>query len=288
MRILLTGAGGQLATDLAKTLSQEELIPLSHAQLDIVDTTQVKAAVKTAQPDVVINTAAFHRVDDCETEVGRAIAVNAHGVRNLALACQQTGAALLHLSTDHVFGGSKAQPYSEEDIPRPVNIYGVSKLLGEVMIRHILDRSYIVRSSGLFGVAGASGKGGNFVRTMLRLAGEGGPIQVVNDQCFSPTSTADLASKIAWLITTTNYGIWHITNAGEASWYDFAAKIFQLANLRPNLSPTTTADFGAKARRPSYSVLDHGRLRALGVDNLPPWEDALSRYLTQIEVVSPV
>jgi dTDP-4-dehydrorhamnose reductase len=288
LRILLTGAGGQLATDLAKALSQEELIPLSHAQLDIVDTTQVKAAVTAARPDVIINTAAFHRVDDCETEVGRAIAVNAHGVRNLALACQQTGAALLHLSTDYVFGGGRSQPYSEGDIPRPINAYGVSKLLGEVMIRHILDRSYIVRSSGLFGVAGTSGKGGNFVRTMLRLAGEGRPIQVVNDQRFTPTSTADLASKIAWLITTPNYGTWHITNAGEASWHDFAARIFQLANLQPDLSPTTTTAFGAKARRPSYSVLDHGRLRALGVDDLPPWEDALSRYLAQIEVVSPV
>jgi dTDP-4-dehydrorhamnose reductase len=286
LRILLTGAGGQLATDLAKTLCQEELIPLSHAQLDVVDATQVKAAMEAARPDVVINTAAFHRVDDCETEVGRAIAVNAHGVRNLALACRQTGAALLHLSTDYVFDGEKAQPYSEHDIPRPINIYGVSKLLGEVMIRHILNRYYIVRCSGLFGVAGASGKGGNFVRTMLRLAREGRPIRVVNDQRFAPTSTADLASKIAWLITTANYGVWHITNAGEASWYDFAATIFQLANLRPDLSPTTTAAFGARARRPSYSVLDHGRLRTLGVDDLPPWEDALSRYLEQIEVLS--
>jgi len=288
LRILLTGAGGQLATDLAKTLSQEELTPLSHAQLDIVDTAQVKAAVNAMQPDVVINTAAFHRVDDCEADAGRAIAVNAHGARNLALACQQTGAALLHLSTDYVFGGNKAQPYSEKDLPRPLNIYGVSKLLGEVMIHHILPRSYIVRCSGLFGVAGASGKGGNFVRTMLRLAREGRSIQVVNDQRFSPTSTADLASKIAWLITTADYGTWHITNAGEASWYDLAAKTFQLANLRPDLSPTTTAAFGARARRPSYSVLDHGRLRALGVDDLPPWEDALSRYLNQIEVMSPL
>jgi dTDP-4-dehydrorhamnose reductase len=286
LRILLTGAGGQLATDLAKSLCQEELIPLSHAQLDVVDAAQVKATVEATRPDVVINTAAFHRVDDCETEVGRAIAVNAHGVRNLALACQRTGAALLHLSTDYVFDGEKAQPYSEHDMPRPINVYGVSKLLGEVMIRHILDRYHIVRCSGLFGLAGASGKGGNFVRTMLRLAREERPIRVVHDQRFAPTYTADLADKIAWLITTANYGVWHITNAGEASWYDFAARIFELADLRPDLSPTTTAAFGARARRPSYSVLDHGRLRALGLDDLPPWEDALSRYLEQIAVPS--
>lgn len=285
MRVVLTGAGGQLATDLAKVLQDHDLVGLSHGDLDVCDAAQVSETLLGLRPHLVINTAAFHRVDDCETAVERAFAVNAHGVQNLALACKRVGAVLLHLSTDYVFDGEKGEPYWEDDVPRPINIYGISKLAGELIIRYILDRYFIIRTSGLYGVAGASGKGGNFVQTMLRLAREGQDIRVVDDQRLTPTYTADLARKIAWLMGSEGYGTYHITNSGHCSWYEFAAKIFELARLRPRLSPVTSAAFGSRARRPAYSVLAHGALQKLGADDLRPWPAALRDYLGEAGVI---
>jgi dTDP-4-dehydrorhamnose reductase len=180
MRVLITGAGGQLATELTRALDGCGPVALSHRQLDVTDVGQVRSAVQAARPDVLINTAAFHRVDACEAEAEKAFAVNALGPRNLALACAEAGASLLHISTDYVFDGLKGKPYLEDDPALPVNVYGASKLAGELFIRSLLDRHYIVRTTGLFGAAGASGKGGSFVTTMLRLAAEGRDIKVVD------------------------------------------------------------------------------------------------------------
>lgn len=284
VRILLTGAGGQLATDLEKVLNEQnhDVVALSHAALDVCKPLQVQDALAASRATIVVNTAAFHRVDDCETEVERAFAVNALGVINLATACKAHGAALLHMSTDYVFDGQKETPYSEEDPPRPINAYGISKLAGELIIRYSVERFYIVRSSGLYGVAGASGKGGNFVNTMLRLAREGKPIRVVGDQRLSPTFTIDLARKIVWLIDTDDYGIWHITSAGNCTWYEFAAEIFEQTSLQPMLLPMTSSEFGAKARRPAYSVLGNKRLRKSGANDMRPWREALAAYLREI------
>ena len=281
LRVLLTGAGGQLATDLARALNGRDLIALSHRELEVCDPGQVRSALETVRPDVVINTAAFHRVDDCEAEAERAFAVNTLGVRNLALACAEAKASLLHISTDYVFDGRKRQPYLEEDVALPINVYGASKLAGELLIRALLENHYIVRTSGLYGSAGASGKGGNFVNTMLRLAREGRDIKVVDDQCLSPTYTCDLAKRLAWLIGTESYGLYHVTNSGGCSWYEFACAIFEQTGLRPRFEPTTTWAVGARARRPAYSVLGHGSLERLGCDELPHWSDALQRYLAE-------
>jgi len=187
------------------------------------------------------------------------------------------------MSTDYVFGGDvvRRTPYTETDPPNPINVYGIAKLAGEYFVRYILDRYWIVRSQWLYGLAGASGKGGNFVELMLRLVREGREIKVVDDQTGSPTYTLDLARKIAQLIKTGHYGLYHITNTGECTWYQFACKIWELSGLNPNVAPTTTADFGATATRPTYSVLDNAALRAIGLDDMRPWEKALAAYLEE-------
>ena len=283
MKILLIGANGQLGSDLVRTLTDVDLAPLTHRDVDICEAVGLRETLRRHAPDVVINTAAYHKVDECETNVEKTFAVNTHGVRNLALACKGQGCALLHMSTDYVFGGDarRRTPYAETDPPSPINVYGIAKLAGEHFVRYILDRYWIVRSQWLYGVAGASGKGGNFVELMLRLAREGRDIKVVSDQVGSPTRTLDLARKIAQLVKTEHYGLYHVTNRGACTWYQFAGKIWNLSGLNPNAEPTTTAAFGAVATRPAYSVLDNAALRAIGLDDMQPWEEALAAYLEQ-------
>ena len=279
MRILLIGAGGQLGSDLVKTLSWADLIPLTHAEVEVSDLESLRAAFAQHRPELVINTAAWHRVDDIERQPERAFAVNTYGARHLALACREFDCALMHLSTDYVFDGKKRTPYEETDAPNPISAYGISKLAGEQFIRYLWPRHYIVRSSGLYGVAGSSGKGGNFVETMLRLARAGQAIKVVDDQVTTPTYTADLARALADLAKTGRYGLYHVSNQGHCSWYEFAAKIFQLSGIEADLSPITSEAFGAPARRPAYSVMAHKALRAAGVEALRHWTEALADYL---------
>lgn len=285
MHILLIGANGQLGSDLTKTLTDVDLAPLTHWDVDICEPVGLRETLRRHAPDVVINTAAYHKVDECEINVEKTFAVNTHGVRNLALACKEQDCALLHMSTDYVFGSDteRRTPYTETDPPSPINVYGIAKLAGEYFVRYILDRYWIVRSQWLYGVAGASGKGGNFVELMLRLAREGRDIKVVDDQVGSPTYTVDLARKITQLIKTEHYGLYHITNRGACTWYQFACKIWDLSGLSPNAEPTTTAAFGAVATRPAYSVMDNKALRAIGLDDMRSWEEALGDYLEERE-----
>jgi len=282
MKVLVTGASGQLGTDLCKILTDPELIPLTHNDIEISNMDSVKQAFNKYKPEVIINTAAYVRVDDCEDEKEKAFLVNALGARNIAVVAQELGARLVHLSTDYVFGGEaepRTIPYIEFDTPVPLSIYGRSKLTGENLVRHFCLRHFIVRASALFGVAGSSGKRGNFIETMLRLAGEREELKVVNDQVFSPTYTRDLARKIAQLIDTEYYGIFHITNSGVCSWYKFTAEILRLAGIKTPVVPITSDQYPQKARRPRYSVLDNYHLRLLGMDNMRPWQEALKDYL---------
>ncbi len=284
MRVLITGSDGQLGTDLCRVLQDIEVISLTHADLEITDMNSVKTAFTKHRPDVVINTAANVRVDDCETEQDNAFLANVLGARNVAVVAQELRAKLFHLSTDYVFGGESepgTAPYTEFDTPTPLNLYGKSKLAGENLVRHLCTKHFIVRTSGLFGLAGASGKGGNFVETMLRLAQERGELRVVNDQVFSPTYTRDLARKIAQLITTEYYGIFHITNRGSCSWYEFAKEILRLAELETPVVPITSDQYPQKARRPSFSVLDNYHLRLLGMNDMKPWREALKDYMRE-------
>ena len=283
MRVAVMGAKGQLGTDLCQNLQNFEVIPLTHADIEITDMDSVKGILGKYQPDIIINTVAYVRVDDCESNQDKAFLVNALGARNVAVVAQEIGAKLIHISTDYVFGGEAeppAAPYTEFDNPVPPNIYGRSKLAGENFVRHLCQRHFIARTSGLFGVAGASGKGGNFVETMLRLAKERDELMVVNDQVFSPTYTADLARKVAQLIITEYYGTFHMTNKGACSWYEFTVEILRLAGSKTTVMPVTSDQYPQKARRPHYSVLDNYHLRLLAMDDMRDWEEALRDYMT--------
>jgi dTDP-4-dehydrorhamnose reductase len=286
MKVLVTGASGQLGTDLCKVLGDSELIPLTHKDIEISDISLVKQVFGKCRPDIIINTAAYVRVDDCEDEKDRAFSVNALGARNVAVVAQELGARLVHISTDYVFGGPQPstinhppRPYTEFDTPVPLSTYGRSKLTGESLARHFCLRHFIVRTSGLFGVAGSSGKGGNFVETVLKLAGVREELRVVNDQVFSPTYTRDLARKIVQLMATEHYGIFHITSKGACSWYEFTVEIFRLAGVKSRVTPVTSDQYPQKAKRPAYSVLDNYHLRLLGMDDMRPWQEALKNYL---------
>ncbi len=288
MKIVLIGASGQLGSDLVKALRPaHDLVPLSHADVEVTDQASVEVVLQTHRPDLVMNMAAFHKVDACEEQIEPTFAVNTYGVRNLALACRAHDAALLHMSSDYVFGGDKmrATPYVETDLPAPINVYGIAKLAGEQFVRYLMDRYYVIRVTGLYGVAGSSGKGGNFVELMLRLAREGKPIRVVNDQRMTPTYTVDLARQIAALIEARRYGLYHATSQGSCTWHEFAAEIFRQSGQAPNLSEARTGDFGEKATRPAYSVLENKALQAIGLDLMRPWQEALAAYLQERQLV---
>jgi dTDP-4-dehydrorhamnose reductase len=283
--VLLLGAGGQLGTDLRRTLPAAALVPLTRADLDITDRDAVERILDAHAPAWVVNTAAFHRVDDIELKDARlAVAVNQVAAGHLARACARRGVRLLHLSTDYVFGGGRHsdphRPYAEDSPPVPLSVYGESKLAGERLIQDASSTHLVVRSSGLYGVAGSAGKGGNFVETMLRLARKDERIKVVDDQVLAPTYTADLAEAIDRLLAARPPGgIYHLTNAGACSWFEFASRIFELCKLAPDLAPTTSAEYNAPASRPPYSVLANTRAAALGLPPLRPWPEALEAYL---------
>jgi dTDP-4-dehydrorhamnose reductase len=266
-----------------------EVIPLSRADADLTRPDTVRAALAAHRPDTVINCAAYNHVDRAESEPEVAFAVNAWAVRDLARACGQLGCALVHFSSDYVFGleQGRSTPYEETAAPGPVGVYGLSKLAGEYLVRAALPRHLVLRTCGLYGSPGAGGKGGNFVETMLRLAGQGKPLRVVADQVCTPSSAVDVAAATASLLGTGRWGLYHIRSGGSCSWYEFARALFELAGINVDLKPITTAEYGAAARRPAYSVLGMTAFEALGLAPLPPWREALSRYVQERQQASP-
>jgi dTDP-4-dehydrorhamnose reductase len=279
MRILVTGAGGQLARDLIPCLAGEELLALTREQLDITDESAVRAAVAQHRPGCIVNCAAWNRVDDAEDSPAACFAVNTLGVAHLARAAAAAGAALAHFSSDYVFDGAKRAPYVETDPPNPQSLYALSKRAGELVVERTCEKYLLIRTCGLYGQGGSRRQGGNFVETLLERARAGQPLRVVNDQVVTPTSTAELAQKLVPLLRSQRYGLYHMTNAGECSWYDFAREIFRLAGLAPDLQPTSTAALGRRARRPAYSVLDNANYRAAGFPDFRPWQEALADYM---------
>lgn len=279
MRTAILGADGQLGRDLLPAL---RALPLRRADCDLARGDTIAPAVERAAVDVLVNCAAYNLVDRAESEPDVAFAVNAFGARYLAAACAARGTKLVHFSTDYVFGSVRAEPpvpLVETDAPGPVSAYGVSKLAGEHFALAASDRNLVIRTCGLYGAHGAGGKGGNFVETMLRLAREGKPIRVVDDQRCTPTYTVDLAEATKVLIERGATGLVHVTSGGECTWYEFAQEIFRLAGLKPDLAPITSAEFGAAARRPARSVLSNAKAHALGVPPLRHWSGALAAYL---------
>jgi dTDP-4-dehydrorhamnose reductase len=279
MKIALIGADGQLGFDLLNLLPTEKCHPLFYPDFDVREAQKTRDILQSLAPDVVINTAAFHRVDECEDRPEEALIVNAVAVRNLALICRERNAVLVHFSTDYVFDGRKRTPYVEEDEPAPLNVYGVSKLAGEYFIRSLCQKYFLIRTCGLYGSAGCREKGMNFVELMLHLEKSGRPLRVVDDQWVTPTSTEELAARILELLGTERYGLYHMTNEGQCTWYEFAREIFSVVGRAANLSPIDSQAYGAKARRPAYSVLENQRAKALGITDFSPWREALKNYL---------
>ena len=281
MRIAVLGSQGQLGRDLIPRLPGD-VVSVPRAGGDLARPDTLRATVAELKPSVVVNCAAYNFVDKAETEPEAAFKVNADGVRHLANACRDIGARLVHVSTDYVFGldDGRTEPLDEDAPPGPVSAYGLSKLAGEYWARMRCPRHLIVRTCGLYGVWGSGGKGGNFVETMLRVAGEGKPLKVVGDQRCTPTYTADLADAIAQLITNRVTGLVHATSSGACSWHEFASEIFRLAGVTADLTAISSADFGAPARRPGYSVLAGRRLADASI-RMRPWQEALAAYMQE-------
>ena len=293
MKILLTGANGQLGSDLRIALAEHTVVAATRqgigdenynaVALDVTDAVRLREVMAVYKPDLLLNTTAYNKVDAAETDAREALLVNAFAAQQLARVCREFDTPLVHISTDFVFDGAKRVPYIESDLPNPLSAYGASKHAGELLVRAAWHRHYVIRTCGLYGVAGSSGKGGNFVNTMLRMAREGKPLRVVDDQVCTPTSTVDLARQIVRLIEHTDgqsdYGVYHMNDHGQCSWYAFASEIFQLAGVSANLSPIHSVDYNAPAMRPLYSVLQNARLQELGIDQMRDWRAGLGEYL---------
>jgi dTDP-4-dehydrorhamnose reductase len=284
LKIALIGSDGQLGTDIYKYFKDKgaDITGLTITDIDVCNKNICNDVLFGIKPDLIINTAAFHQVDVCEDEVTKAFEVNVAGLKNLAEIALSIDSALMHFSTDFVFGGyKKCAAFTEDDCPSPVSVYGISKLAGEYVLGYMMKKYYLLRVCGLYGHAGSMGKGYNFVELMIRLANEGKEIKVVDDQVLTPTSTKDIAGKLYELIQTEKYGLYHMTNSGSCSWYEFACEIFKQAGLSPNISPTTSDAFASKAKRPAYSVLDNKNLRAAGLADLRPWKESLADYIKE-------
>jgi dTDP-4-dehydrorhamnose reductase len=280
MKVAVIGSTGQLGQDLMRVFD-EDAVGFAHQDLDVMDEASVASAMSSLRPDWVLNTAAFHRVDDCEVDPTSTFAVNAVGALNVARAAAEVGSGVVFYSTDYVFGGEERErnhPYEEGDNPEPLSVYGTSKVAGEQLVMQANERHLVVRSAGLYGTA-TSRKGWTFPELMLNKARTDGFVRVVTDQVLSPTFTADLAQKTKELIEHYALGLFHLTNDGECSWFEFARGAFDLAGVDVEMEPVDSAQFQQRARRPAYSALDTARLEKAGLRPMRPWEEALKDYL---------
>ncbi|MBI1372732.1 MAG: dTDP-4-dehydrorhamnose reductase [Phycisphaera sp.] len=282
MKIAVLGPNGQLGRDLmacAGWPADTTVTPIGRDRLDVSRLDAIDGALGAADFDVLINCTGDHKTDDVESHADRAFVINAHAVGALAQHCDRRGARLVHISTDYVFAGDTNAPYIEVDAPGPVNVYGATKLMGESLARAACRDTLVLRTASLFGVAGSSGKGGNFVETMLRVGREKGALRVVADQVMSPTYAGDLAS---WIVRAIGRriapGVYHAVNTGHASWYEFASRIIERAGVEATVEPIPASAYPLPARRPAYSALCNDRLATL-IGPMPSWRDALDRYL---------
>lgn len=278
MKIAVIGSTGQFGTDLMEILSKDhEVVGLNHQDIEIADYNSC-LILKQSRPDVIINTAAFHKTDQCEKEPLKTFSVNALGARNIALISKEIDSTVVFVSTDYVFDGFKNEPYTEDDTPCPLNTYGISKLAAEYFIRQN-PKYYIIRIASVFGVAGASGKGGNFVETMITKAKNNEKIKVVDDMWMSPTYTKDAAVVLKGILDSQlPFGVYHATNNGYCSWYEFAKEIFRILELNPDLNPVKADPNYGLARRPRFSALRSVRLSGYDLESRD-WKEALCAYL---------
>ncbi|NPA75630.1 MAG: dTDP-4-dehydrorhamnose reductase [Euryarchaeota archaeon] len=280
MRVAVIGANGQLGSDIMRVFG-ENAIPFTHDELDVSrpDTLDI---LRKVNPDVIINTAAYVRVDDAEMHPEIAFNVNAIGAMNVARIAEKLGAVNVYISTDYVFDGTKGAPYTEEDRPNPINVYGISKYTGEIFTRNYSSKHYIVRVASLFGGAGARGKGGNFVTFILEKAKRGEEIRVVDDMFMSPTYTRDVAEALyRFLAEKPEYGVYHMVNEGFCSWYEFAQEILDVANLDAQITRIKSNELSRLAKRPQNSALTAEKIKRYSV-KLNSWKQALKNYMFYI------
>lgn len=282
MRILVTGVSGQLGHDLAEELLARghDVTGLSSKDMNLLDPAAVKQYLTAAAPEAVIHCAAYTAVDRAEDDTETCLAINYLGTKAIAETCAEIGCKLLFISTDYVFPGIGERPWEPDDETDPLNTYGRSKLLGEEAVRAATKKHYIVRISWLYGVNGK-----NFVKTMLRLGAEKKEIRVVNDQIGSPTYSRDLSVLLADMIVTDSYGTYHASNEGFCSWYEFACAIIQKAGLPVRVVPVPSSEYPTRARRPMNSRMSKDKLTACGFRRLPPWDDALTRFLSELKEI---
>jgi dTDP-4-dehydrorhamnose reductase len=282
LRAVVFGASGQLAVELVRELEQRNysVSAWTREQVDIADSAKVERALAQSEANLVFNAAAYNQVDVAEKEPQAALQVNAIAVRNLAIACRQSDARLIHFSTDYVFDGLAGRPYTEEDPTHPLGAYAVSKLAGELFAQAYLDDALIVRTSGVFGPGGLTTARGNFVELMLRLAAGPNPIRVVEDHYASPTYAPLLAARTIDLVEHNQSGVFHCGGGAAVSWFEFARKIFQAAGVQPRLVATNEREYRTAARRPRFSALSNARMERLGFAPMPPLEEALHMYFS--------
>jgi len=278
VKVLVTGAGGQLGIDLLGAMQGWDVVPMTRQQLDVGDREQVLQVITTVEPDVVVHAGAWTAVDACESDPDRAFQVNALGARHVAEACRLAGSRLLYVSTDYVFDGSATEPYREWDTPNPQSVYGRSKLAGEQETLAQIPSATVVRTGWVCGVHGQ-----NMVKTILRLAAEHERLTFVNDQHGCPTFTDDLAGMIRRLVVSRLPGVFHVTNQGPTTWFDFARAVLEAAGEDPErISPVPTSEFPRPAPRPAWSVLDNAALRLQGIELLDHWKVPLKRTVKEL------
>ena len=281
MKILVTGANGQLGHDLMNELAKRniEAVGVDVQEMDITDAAACDRVIKQVSPDAVIHCAAYTAVAAAEDNLELCRRINAEGTRNIARVCGELDIKLIYISTDYVFNGQGERPWEPDDHREPLNVYGLTKYEGEIAVEQAVKKYFTVRIAWVFGIGGK-----NFIKTMLRLGREKGAVSVVNDQVGSPTYTYDLARLLVDMIQTEHYGRYHATNEGICSWYEFACEIFKQAGMdQVKVTPVDSASFPAKAKRPANSRMSKEKLTENGFLRLPTWQDALSRYLKELE-----
>jgi len=286
---VVLGANGQLGSDVCAAFAADghEVSALTHQDVEITSSESVKLAFEKARPEMVINAAAFSNVERCETDPALAFQVNALGGRNVAQACCVHGATIVHISTDYVFDGAKGTPYTELDVPCPLNVYGNTKLSGEFFVRSANPRHFVVRVCGIYGRNPCRSKDGlNFVEKMLKLSREQQEIRVVDDEIVTPTPTVGVARQLTALSKTSVYGLYHATAEGSCSWYEFARAVFDISGTRVRLERARRGEFPAKVRRPRYSVLENAALKREGLNVFRHWKEGLEEYLATRETAS--
>ncbi|NIP39592.1 MAG: dTDP-4-dehydrorhamnose reductase [Candidatus Dadabacteria bacterium] len=278
MDILIIGADGQLGSEITKLASVRSEKFKVHAatinDFDITDFQSASSHISNIRPDVIINCAAYTKVDDCESNIDMAYRVNALGSRNVSLAAGICGSSVVYIGTDYIFDGAKGEPYNEFDMPCPLNTYGRSKLAGEGYVKDITEKHFIIRTSWLYGITGS-----NFVKSIIRLSKENSSLRIVDDQVGCPTDVHSLAAQILHILENGKYGTYHATCNGQCSWYEFAAEIVEILGLDVNVIPIETKDYPLPAKRPKFSVLDNYILRIENEDMMPHWKDSIKQFL---------